>query len=248
MVSLTRPVSARHDGRGTPDGGLTWSRISTLDSSKFGAVPASNNCPSSLGQITFSSPTVGWMTLNCVNSKILSTHDGGATWKLQSLPVPCKCSVQLPTFVDEKHGFMQFYGDTPSNGPSVMSTSDGGSSWRTLPPLPSSGFTMALTFANASNLWALLTPPGWTKTSGGKDSLYHSADGGQTWSLVQDSIPIGRAYTLLFSDDKNGMVAQPRNATWSFDTPGYANANDIELVVTSDGGHTWKVIKPAIGT
>src|ERR1700694_1831000 len=143
---------------------------------------------------------------------------------------------------------MEIYGNDPAQtGPTVMSTSDGGTTWRTLPPLPNTGYTMALTFADPNNLWDLVTPPGWTKTSGGKDWLYRSTDGGQTWSLVQKELPLGRAYGLLFADGQHGMVAQPRNATWSFDTPGYQDANDIELEVTSDGGHTWRAIKPAIG-
>ena len=104
-----------------------------------------------------------------------------------------------------------------------------------------------MTFADPNNLWALVTPPGWTKVSGGKDSLYRSSDGGQTWNLVQQGVPMGRAYLLFFADAKNGMVEQPRNSTWSFDTPGFQDANDIELEVTSDGGHTWRAIKPALG-
>ena len=234
----------------TSDGGLTWRRLATIDPSRLPSLPTpSGNCPLSLGQVTFSSATAGWMTADCVNSRILTTSDGGVTWTLRSLNLPCQCQVELPTFVDEKHGFVQFYGNDPTaTGPSVMSTSDGGATWRTLPVLPSGGYSMALTFADADNLWDLVTPPEWTKMSGGKDSLYHSSDGGQSWKLVQDGLPIGRAYQLLFADPKNGMVAQPRNATWSLATPGFADANDIELVFTSDGGHTWKEIKPAQGT
>lgn len=235
----------------TSDGGLTWRKVSTLGPSTLAGIPAaSSQCQVQFGQVTFSSATVGWLTANCAKSSLLVTHDGGSTWKVQPLPA-CQCSAQTPTFVDEKHGFMQAYSNDPSStgptGPTVMSTSDGGATWRTLPPLPSSGFTMALTFADPNHLWALVTPPGWTKVSGGKDSLYRSSDGGQTWKVVQDGVPIGRAYGLLFADANNGMIAQPRNATWAFDAPGYQDAQDIELEVTSDGGHTWRAIKPALG-
>ena len=235
----------------TSDGGLTWRKVATIDSSTLVRVSASGDCKPQFGQVTFSSATVGWVGLYCVTSQLLVTHDGGSTWKVQPLPAACQCSAQTPTFVDEKHGFMQAYSNDPKatgpTGPTVMATSDGGTTWRTLPPLPSSGYTIALTFADPTNLWALVTPPGWTKVSGGKDSLYRSSDGGQTWNLVQQGVPMGRSYSLLFADAKNGMVAQPRNATWSFDTPGYQDANDIELEVTSDGGHTWRAIKPALG-
>jgi hypothetical protein len=39
-------------------------------------------------------------------------------------------------------------------------------------------YLMALTFANPNSLWALVTPPGWTKISGRKDSLCRSTDAG----------------------------------------------------------------------
>jgi photosystem II stability/assembly factor-like uncharacterized protein len=234
----------------TTDGGLSWNRVTELSSSQLQHIPVpsgSQNCKPSLGQITFSSSTVGFLSLNCADPGMLVTHDGGATWKTQSLvPADCQCSPSLPTFVDATHGFMETYGGK-SGGAGLLATSDGGATWRALPPMPSSGFIMAMTYADASNLWALVTPPGWTKISGGKDSLYRSSDGGQTWSLVQDGVPLGRVDSLLFAGGA-GMVAQPRNATWSYDTAGFATANDTVLAVTTDGGHTWKVFAPAIST
>jgi photosystem II stability/assembly factor-like uncharacterized protein len=234
----------------TSDGGLSWRRVSTLSNSQLQNIPApagSQDCKPSLGQITFSSSTVGFLSLNCADPGMLVTRDGGVTWKtLSVVNGDCQCSPSLPTFVDASHGFIQIYGNAGDTR--LMATSDGGATWRTLPPLPSSGFIMAITFADTGNLWALVTPPGWTKMSGGKDSLYRSGDGGQTWSLVQAGVPLGRVYSLLFAADGAGMVAQPRNATWSYDAAGFATANDTVLALTTDGGHTWKVFPPAIAT
>lgn len=236
----------------TADGGRTWRRVGVVDGTVFKSLVSNPNCGGALlGQVTFSSSSAGWMTLNCVSGKFLVTKDGGVNWAAQPFPVPCECSGSLPTFVDPQHGFMQIYNYSPApkgpTSPTLVSTSDGGNSWRELPPVPSAGYTMAMNFADASNLWALVTPPGWNKGSGGKFSLYRSKDGGASWAVVEQAIPVGRAYALLFADEKHGMVAQPRNATWTFDTPGFAEAHDIVLAVTSDGGHTWKVFKPAIG-
>ncbi len=179
---------------------------------------------------------------------MLVTRDGGVTWKtLSVVNGDCQCSPSLPTFVDASRGFIQTY-DGKSGAPGLLGTSDGGATWRALPPLPSSGFIMAITFADAGNLWALVTPPGWTKISGGKDSLYKSGDGGQTWNLAQDGVPLGRVYSLVVAAGGVAMVAQPRNATWSYDAAGFATANDTVLAVTTDGGHTWKVFAPAIAT
>jgi photosystem II stability/assembly factor-like uncharacterized protein len=233
----------------TADGGVTWRRVATIDDSVFqGLTPSNPNCRSGLGQVTFASETVGYMTANCVNSKIMATQDGGATWKAQSVPLPCDCTTQLPTFVDSKHGFMQIYGGK-LGGSFVVSTSDGGATWQQMSslPVPSTSYLMALTFADVNHVWALVTQPGWNKGVEPKFALHHSKDGGQTWSLVQEVVPIGRGGSLLFADEKHGMVAQPRNATWSITTPNFIDGQDVVLLVTSDGGHTWKTFKPAIG-
>jgi photosystem II stability/assembly factor-like uncharacterized protein len=237
---------------GTSDGGLTWRRVATFDASAFnGLAPSNPNCRSGFGQITFASATVGYMTDGCVNSKIMATQDGGATWKAQSVSLPCDCSTQLPTFVDSLHGFMQIYAPSKTPGPSspvVMFTLDGGVTWQQMSslPVPSTSYLMALTFADVNHVWALVTQPGWNKGVEPKFALHHSKDGGQTWSLVQEVVPIGRGGSLLFADEKHGMVAQPRNATWSITKPNFVDGQDVVLVVTSDGGHTWKTFKPAI--
>jgi photosystem II stability/assembly factor-like uncharacterized protein len=233
----------------TSDGGLTWRRVATIDPSVSKGLTSTNpNCQQGgLGQVTFSSATIGWMSVNCVNGKLLMTQDGGANWKVQSISVGCDCYVPLPTFVDSKHGFIQVYG-AKAGGSFVVSTSDGGATWQQMSslPVPSTSYLMALTFADVSHVWALVTQPGWNKGVEPKFALHHSRDGGQTWSLVQEVVPIGRGGSLLFADEKHGMVAQPRNATWSITTPNYSEGDDDVLLVTSDGGHTWKTFKPAI--
>ncbi len=235
----------------TTDGGLTWSRVAELSNSQLQHIPVpagSQGCKPSLGQITFSSSTVGFLSVNCADPGMLVTREGGVTWKtLSGVNGNCQCSPSLPTFVDANRGFMQIYGVT-SGAPGLLGTTDGGATWRALPPLPSSGFIMAITFVDAGNLWVLVTPPGWTKISGGKDSLYKSGDGGQTWNLVQAGVPLGRVYGLVVAAGGVAMAAQPRNATWSYDTAGFATANDTVLAVTTDGGHSWKVFSPAISS
>jgi photosystem II stability/assembly factor-like uncharacterized protein len=227
----------------TSDGGVSWRRVSHVTSALLGS--ANGQCTPRIGQFTSSSPTVAWVTGGCGDLQILVTRDGGATWKLQTLgsaPAGCQCPTQLPTFVDQNHGFIQNYGTGPE--PTLLATSDGGVTWKTLPPLPSSGFTMALTFADANTLFDLVTPPGWTKISGGKDSLYRSTDGGQTWTVVQDGVPMGRVNVLLFADGQHGLVTEPKNSTWAYDAPDFANSWQLQAAVTSDGGHTWKIFTP----
>jgi photosystem II stability/assembly factor-like uncharacterized protein len=230
----------------TADGGSTWRHVADLGDSQLKSISApadSQNCTPMLGQITFSSPTAGWLSLNCANPAMLVTHDGGLTWK----PASTSFGGALPNFVYANHGLVESYGGKDPS-PSLLATSDGGATWQPLPPMPSSGYIMATSYVDANNLFALLTPPGWNKGSGGKDWLYRSSDGGQSWQLVQKDIPLGRVNGFEFADAHAGMVAEPRNATWSFDTAGFADANDTVIATTADGGHTWKVFKPAIAT
>jgi photosystem II stability/assembly factor-like uncharacterized protein len=230
----------------TSDGGLTWRHVADLGDSQLKNIstPAdSQNCKPMLGQITFSSATVGWLSLNCADPAMLVTRDGGLTWK----PASTSFGGALPTFVDANHGLVESYGGKIA-GPSLLATSDGGATWQPLPPLPSTGYIMATSYVDASNLFALLTPPGWSKGTGGKDWLYRSGDGGQSWQLVQKDVPLGRVNGFAFANASAGMVAEPRNATWSFETAGFADANDTVMATTTDGGHTWKVFKPAIAS
>ena len=96
----------------------------------------------------------------------------------------------------------------------------------------------AIDYAGANDLWVLLAPPGWRRGAPGPtDWLYHSADGGASWKLVQRDTPIGytspiNAFSLWFVDSRNGFVVQAEQPT----------GNYPQLLVTHDGGHTWQVV------
>jgi photosystem II stability/assembly factor-like uncharacterized protein len=155
---------------------------------------------------------------------------------MKKLPTPasvgaCPCGVEALRFVDASHGIVQVYGDQV--GVSVLlSTSDGGSTWRALPP-PGTGYLLLVDFVDAANLWALVTPPGWNKTSSAGFELYRSTNGGEVWTLVRPDVPASWPPGYLhFVDGKHGFEADVNGAK--------------ELLVTVDGGLSWRVIKPTI--
>lgn len=235
---------------GTSDSGLHWHLIADITTSTVG-VTASEFCTRPLGaEVAFVSPTTGWLTTCDIQPalpqrELLATHDGGVTWKVQVLPGPaglCPCSVEVPTFFDDRTGVVKVWNSEPAgtNTPSLFATHDGGVTWHLLPALPSTGCsqpyqctgdaTPSLNFIDTNTFWDLVfaLPPksGAPGPQGGR--LYRSIDGGQTWRLVQANIPIGSGplstpqVTLLFVDDLHGLAAA-----------------GSELYVTADGGHTW---------
>lgn len=225
----------------TADGGLHWTMVSRSGSADGNAVD--KPCQPILLGVTFVSPTTGWgQTCSPDGPALLVTHDGGVTWKLQRLPSAlvngCPCETPLPVFFNDKQGLL--LGDNV-----LLATSDGGSTWveRSLPPRITSCCGDAVwryfqvNFLDANTGWAIAPPQGWTKGSPVRDWLYRTRDGGQTWTLSQKDLPLGYTVTaLLIVDVNNGFALGQGNAVGSGD----------ELVKTSDGGHTWKVVNSQI--
>lgn len=217
----------------TSDGGLSWHMVSKITATLWQA-GSTDNCKPGLAQITFSSVNLGWLAGVCAPT--LVTDDGGVTWKPQSQPSSCKCWTGVPLFINQLDGFWKISGGlNPST--TLASTSDGGITWRTLPPPPSTDFLLAVTPLDANDLWALTAPPGWSKGSPSTDKwpLYHSSDGGETWTLVGGGVPVSRGWIVLFADAKHGMVVQVETV----------NVPTL-LALTSDGGRTWKIVKPSL--
>lgn len=213
------------------DGGKTWRTVY-----RAGIV-----CPSFM----FSSPTTGWSTCTGPNSggptaQLSMSGDGGATWSAVNLPNPphgCGCSVDLPVFFDALHGAVQVYGNS---GQDVFVTSDGGGTWRALASLPGQGpGWVTVDPQDSNNFWLISAPGG--KGGPPDDWLYHSADGGRSWQVVQKDIPVGFALgqsgaQLQFIDPQHGFVLQANPQT----------GTGRQILATSDGGHTWTVIQPQI--
>jgi hypothetical protein len=100
---------------------------------------------------------------------------------------------------------------------------------------PGTGYVLLLDFVNSSDLFALVTPPGWTKVSKGGFELYRSLDGGGTWTLVRADVPATSPPGFLqFVDLKCGFESNVNGAT--------------ELLTTRDGGVSWNSITPAIAS
>jgi photosystem II stability/assembly factor-like uncharacterized protein len=227
----------------TGDGGQTWRHTAGLSNSQLHGLPVpsgSQGCTPSFGQqIEFSSSSVGWLNVYCAESPMLETRDGGLTWRVPSFPIPsstgCPCYIAPPTFADAMHGMLVVSGQNGLAGSTLLlATSDGGVTWRT-PQRPGTGYVLLLDFLNSTDLFALVTPPGWTKFSNAGFELYRSLDDGGSWTLVQAKVPASWPPGFMqFVDLKCGFESNVNGAT--------------ELLTTCDGGASWKSITPAVSS
>jgi len=125
-----------------------------------------------LTSVDFISGTVGWAV---GADTLLATSDGGAHWA--ALPEPC-LPIRSVHFISPDAGFAvaggrnvsDFGPETPEIAGVILTTSDGGRSWRVL-PAPADAQTVCFTDPQA----------GWLGADG---RLYRTADGGRSWAQV----------------------------------------------------------------
>ncbi|AWI26652.1 sialidase family protein [Flavobacterium pallidum] len=140
-------------------------------------------------------------------------------------------------FFNDKGGIAM--GDPTGNCLSVITTTDGGDSWKKilcdkLPAITEGEAAFAASNTNlivkGSNIWMV---------SGGKKSrLFHSPDKGKTWNVYNTPIVQGKVMTGIFTadfyDDNNGFIAGG-----DYEIPGQNHGNKA---ITSDGGKNWKLV------
>jgi len=168
-------------------------------------------------------------------SRVYRTVDGGAHWQLQLTNPDAEGFFDQFAFWDERRGIL--VGDPVGGRLVVMTTNDAGEHWqrREMPPaLPGEG-TFA---ASGSAIFVRGASEVWIGTGGkGAVRVYHSRDGGRTWTVApaplrSDSASAG-IFSLCFADSEHG-IAVGGDYTKPNETAG-------NIAVTSDGGATWTV-------
>jgi hypothetical protein len=133
----------------------------------------------------------------------------------------------------------------------VMSTTDGGATWRTSQPIPASGMSLGVEYDFFDTLhgW-LLTDTGYYAPHRYTRDLYATTDGGVHWNHVtsassRDGSVLGTtavactATGITFSSVTTGWL------TWDCtqgNGPGLPQGNGPQLAVTRDGGRTWAAV------
>jgi len=209
----------------TLDGGATWVADSMADSwLEFRDVYAS-------------SADRAWLLAAGPgdSSRIYHTEDGGRHWTLEFQNRDSLAFYDALDFWDAQRGIV--VGDAVRGHMMVMTTDDGGATWK---PIPVGGMPPALPGegAPAASGTCVVTRPGgraWFSTeaeSGGR--VYTSRDHGRSWHVAPTPFVRGKftgIASVAMRDDARGFALGGRLLD-NRDT-------SVAVAVTADGGRTW---------
>lgn len=198
----------------TSDGGKNWAEV--------GRLPADGP---EIGYVRFFDAANGILVESGKN-EILSTSDGGETWRLMSEETGNASACQF-YFLSSSNGWrVQTVGTGNSSRVEVSRTSDGGASWSSPAAIPSAaGYeSFAVCFASETNGIIL------AGAQDGRLLLLTSSDSGLNWDLhplpasASGSVDLtGSQLPVSLTPDGHGRILAPHG-----------------ILVTADGGTSWK--------
>jgi photosystem II stability/assembly factor-like uncharacterized protein len=165
-------------------------------------------------------------------SRIYKTSDGGGRWALLYTNPDMKGFLDAIAFWDATHGIV--LGD-PVKGRFVILTTSDGVSWRPQKGPPAITGEGAFAASNTC-LFVRGTREVWVASGGtGGARVFHSTDGGETWTVSKTPVRNGAdsagIFSLAFTDGGHGVAVGG-----DYSKPGEVGGN---IALTSDGGKTW---------
>ncbi|HEY0406979.1 MAG TPA: YCF48-related protein [Pyrinomonadaceae bacterium] len=170
----------------TGDGGRNWREIRRYFASDFGGAQPE------LYSVRFSGKKKGWVVGSIsrndsiVDSLVLYTNDGGASWQRQRMPT--REELIHVDFVSEKRGWI--VGD----GGTILNTTDGGDTWTPQRSILKTTL-YHVDFRNDRVGWAV----------GKQGTILRTTDGGETWFTV-DPLVRNTLLSVQFVDENNGWI------------------------------------------
>jgi photosystem II stability/assembly factor-like uncharacterized protein len=200
-----------------------------------------------LSEIQMLDPEHGWAIGGDkgVQSNVLSTSDGGALWldvtPPERAPEDGSKKIALGFFLDANTAWVTYYYEDFFQIPSppiIWHTSDGGQSWQLISTITIEGIydiylPSHFLFSTPFDGWLLIH----AGAGMSKDyiALYHTIDGGRTWSLAIDPY----AGDTPQSCSKNGLAFSGAQVGWmTRDCMGVIDG--ANYFSTNDGGETWE--------
>lgn len=208
----------------TTDGGSQWIRVEQTPG-PVQAAPGSLPFACHKTGVAFLNAGTGWATGDCAGGSpfFYVTHDGGRTWAKQALVGPSNLALSAgsaltpPDFLADGSGHFTLMANATEV---VYTTSDGGATW-TAHSLPTGGPGQSPVVAFSSLL------DGWVVSADGA-TIYRSQDGGGQWSSFHPAPALTQLQSLDPVDAAHAVaIVNP-------------SGNQDVLLVTTDGGRTWK--------
>jgi photosystem II stability/assembly factor-like uncharacterized protein len=166
-------------------------------------------------------------------SRVYRTVDGGASWNVVYTNGDPAGFFDAVGFWDEAHGIL--LGDPVKGRFTIMTTVDGGVTWHKEKG-PAAGNKESAFAASGTCLFTRGTREAWFVTGGpGGARVFHTTDGGQTWSAAKTPLrndsPNAGGFSLTFASGLRGVAVGGD----------YKNEKDStgNVAVTEDGGKTW---------
>lgn len=180
-------------------------------------------------------------------SRIYRTADGGATWQLVFRNTLPDAFYDCMAFFDDRHGLA--VSDPVGGKYRILATEDGGRTWR---QTPSGGMPAATPGDSALATGTCMVANGrlnaWFGTTGTSDGsshnpqVFHTRDGGKTWSAADTPIrgETASIASLSFRDPRHGL------AVGGGFNPGEGIDSGV-AASTVDGGSSWSIGDPLSG-
>jgi photosystem II stability/assembly factor-like uncharacterized protein len=175
-------------------------------------------------------------------SRIYKTIDGGKRWSLQFTNAEAAAFYDAMAFWDKNHGIA--VSDPVDGRFRVIGTEDGGATWKQMPvdKMPPALEGEGAFAASGTCITVRGKRDVWFATGGGAQArVFHSPDGGRTWTASNTPILSGRPptgiFSIAFKDAQSGVIVGG-----DYEKEQDATRN---VAVTTDGGQTWELIDKA---
>ena len=212
----------------TTDGGKTWNqgKVKGFETLDFRDIEA------------FDKNTAIIMSVDAP-AFFFKTTDGGRSWKRKYMNRDPKIFFDGMTFWNEKNGIA--FSDPIDERFFVVTTKDGGDTWREIPSmyLPQAWKGEGGFAASGTSIAVAGKDLAWIGTGGGESArIFFSEDAGENWRVVNSPLKSGSpsrgVFSIAFKDDMYGVAVGGD----------YKNDKDKSgnCAITDDGGLSWNLV------